>query len=794
MAPRQLMALLAMPASLRPLVLAAAASSSPSRLPSPSPALSSLPAVAARPFSTGRRLYAARGLKGTLTVGAFTAPRLPTRPWAAVPVERLLESPTDPDATLADELRHLFTRTPATFYHGTSNFYELKKNTQVPEICILGRSNAGKSTFVNALANRRGSTLARVSSKAGHTKAMNLYGFGPAPHPADLLAADPDAKKTEDMPKHCLYVVDMPGYGHKSLRTWGRHIDLYLQKRAAARGAVLLVDAEVGPKPNDFQALDMLCEHGVKTTIVLTKADKARHEDVLRDTCQRVLLYVRDLAERRPADRPWVWEPDFFVTAVGATRKETSPFSVDVARLAVARLAGMIEEKERDEPDETPSWSGNIVSFDQLEAQYAPAAARPTPASPAPPPSSRSSHDTPPPTPADDSSNWTPLERAARAQYQAQKTTTTPPPSRPPSSSVPPPRPTSSRPRQQTRAFHTQPERRHKGKPTSNREPPGWIDLEARSESEIESTGGRAHEREGDMEIDGEERLESETLHKIARPDHRELTKVLKTFIENLRKDLPPAPQPRLSPGVFGQPVPEEARLAEQQRVERLRRRQEEIFRPLQRSLERYGEGGRFLEPEPPKPLHRHRAGEIFDPLHKPRWWPPEVYAARMAERNADRERHHAIADNRRIREEVAEERRRHRREMEEADRQAQEAAQKRRGGRKARRPPGEDGGLGEDDPEPWRNGAEDFGFEEFENDDEVDDDERDDDDDDDGREALRTFHHTLKGKKAAAAQKSIEEGISRRNQKVRRRAANAAAAAANGPVDAFEAHFKNRR
>ncbi|KAI0120635.1 P-loop containing nucleoside triphosphate hydrolase protein, partial [Xylariales sp. AK1849] len=304
-------------------------------------------------------------MRQPLSVGAFTIPHSPALPLSDIPIDQLLESPV-PDKSLHDELTSLFTKTPATFYHGTSDFYALKKNTQIPEICILGRSNVGKSTFVNALANRRGNELAHTSSRAGRTKAMNAFGFGPPPPMSHLADTDTETKRTEDLPKHSFFIVDMPGYGHKSLKDWGRHINLYLNKRQAVKGAVVLIDGEVGPKKGDLIVLEILQEAGLRTAVVLTKADKAKDEEMLKGTCKDMWEAMRHVNGRDP-NSAWKWEKDFFVTALGATKKEIGAESVAIARLAVARLAGMVKEKDRPEQEAAKGYTGKIISFDDLQ-------------------------------------------------------------------------------------------------------------------------------------------------------------------------------------------------------------------------------------------------------------------------------------------------------------------------------------------------------------------------------------------------------------------------------------------
>lgn len=393
---RQATALLALPATLRPLLFAA-----PTTIPSPAPQVR-------RCFHATTRAYA-RYLRRPLSVGAFVVPHSPALPLSEIPIKELLQSPKS-DKSLADELNRLFTQNPATFYHGTSDFYELKKNTRIPEICILGRSNVGKSTFVNALANRRDNELAHTSARAGRTKAMNAFGFGPAPTMKELADTDTVTKRTEDLPKHSFFVLDMPGYGHKSLEDWGKHINLYLNKRQAIKGAILLIDGEVGPKSGDLMALELLQGAGVKTAIVLTKADKAKHEEILKETCKNMWMTMRDVHAKDPNSK-WEWEKDFFVTALGATKKEIGVDSVAIARLAVARLAGLVTEKERPEITPAKGYGGTVVPFEDLFAQ----------STPSPTSSTKESTKAEMPKPMASTSSFTALEEAAGEQHEARR-------------------------------------------------------------------------------------------------------------------------------------------------------------------------------------------------------------------------------------------------------------------------------------------------------------------------------------------------------------------------------------
>ena len=149
------------------------------------------------------------------------------------------------------------------------------------EVAIVGRSNVGKSSLLNALANRK--QLALVSKTPGRTQLLNCFALGEG-------AA----------------VIDCPGYGYASVaankrRTWQKMMEDYLLTREQLVMILVLVDGEIGPTKLDLQMLEWLRANLLPHAVVATKHDKVKASKRAKRT--------KDLAEAcrlQPADVVWV--------------------------------------------------------------------------------------------------------------------------------------------------------------------------------------------------------------------------------------------------------------------------------------------------------------------------------------------------------------------------------------------------------------------------------------------------------------------------------------------------------
>lgn len=124
-----------------------------------------------------------------------------------------------------------------------------------PQIAIVGRSNVGKSSLINALAARK--NIARVSSTPGKTRSINYYLVSP----------------------YSFFIVDLPGYGyartsHHEREKWNKIIDNYFASNRNLTALMLLLDCRLRPQGLDMEMANYAISHNLETIPVLTKIDK----------------------------------------------------------------------------------------------------------------------------------------------------------------------------------------------------------------------------------------------------------------------------------------------------------------------------------------------------------------------------------------------------------------------------------------------------------------------------------------------------------------------------------------
>ena len=136
------------------------------------------------------------------------------------------------------------------------SFNEIKKmpNQHLPECCLIGRSNVGKSSMINAITKSK--NLAKTSKTPGRTQSINIYEIN---------------KK--------LNVVDLPGYGYANFSISLREhlynlLQFYLKQRDNLKNIYILIDCKVGVKDIDIDTLDIITDTNKSFIIILTKIDK----------------------------------------------------------------------------------------------------------------------------------------------------------------------------------------------------------------------------------------------------------------------------------------------------------------------------------------------------------------------------------------------------------------------------------------------------------------------------------------------------------------------------------------
>jgi len=122
------------------------------------------------------------------------------------------------------------------------------------EVAVAGRSNAGKSTAINALTQRK--SLAKTSKRPGATRLINFFEL------------EPDKR-----------LVDLPGYGYAAVtgemrQHWGQLVEAYFQSRRSLKGVIVVMDIRHPMTPHDLDMLGLAQGRDVPVHVLLTKADK----------------------------------------------------------------------------------------------------------------------------------------------------------------------------------------------------------------------------------------------------------------------------------------------------------------------------------------------------------------------------------------------------------------------------------------------------------------------------------------------------------------------------------------
>jgi len=149
-------------------------------------------------------------------------------------------------------------------------------DVSVPEVAFVGRSNVGKSSLINALAE---SSTVRTSDKPGLTQQLNFYSVG-----------------------RLFNIIDMPGYGfafadEDKRRQWRELMETYMTQRSTLKLVYVVIDARHGLKVADKEFLSMLEKQRVPFQIVLTKCDLI----ILPTLARRYMVALQDVAQYRHA-------------------------------------------------------------------------------------------------------------------------------------------------------------------------------------------------------------------------------------------------------------------------------------------------------------------------------------------------------------------------------------------------------------------------------------------------------------------------------------------------------------
>lgn len=169
----------------------------------------------------------------------------------------------------------------------TGSYVELDKCPPAtrPEYAFIGRSNVGKSSLINMLADRR--SLAKTSGTPGKTQTLNFF-----------------------LIDESWYIVDLPGYGfaktaQSQRRRWEQMIERYIRQRSSLVWLFVLIDSRLPPQQIDLAFIDKLGEWEVPFALVFTKTDKSSQ----REVSANIRAFTGKMKER------WESLPPLFTTS-----------------------------------------------------------------------------------------------------------------------------------------------------------------------------------------------------------------------------------------------------------------------------------------------------------------------------------------------------------------------------------------------------------------------------------------------------------------------------------------------
>lgn len=177
-----------------------------------------------------------------------------------------------------------------TSYANADKYVGDSASFRSPEICVVGRSNVGKSSFINMLSGKP--KLAKTSSTPGRTRLVNLFEFNAGE----------------------FMLVDLPGYGYAQAsksekKEWGALMEGYLQRSALLRHTLVLVDSRHEPTELDLLMVKYLYYYRMPFTVIATKCDKISKAE-------------RGRSVQRIATKLGIGRDDVIMTALDGTGKE----------------------------------------------------------------------------------------------------------------------------------------------------------------------------------------------------------------------------------------------------------------------------------------------------------------------------------------------------------------------------------------------------------------------------------------------------------------------------------------